>query len=622
MKAKKIISILMCAAMLVPMAGCKKNETADNSKTDIPILGKLGNEVSDSSDMPDWEGKKLKLSYWDASQFNSPSMGKKAEQDVVTPEIVRVTGVQFDPDNSIDNGGESMEAKVAKISASDSWPNVIHFGQKAIIDKLGDADMVYDLAPYMDEYCPNIVSMLKKTGTYDFVKNQRSDGKVLRLPYIPGSYEFAYPEMESEQLAKVSGGYQTRNHVWVRDDILKMVYPNAKTQAEIEDLYVKNGKFSEEDLTDVTFKSKDEYFGFLKKVKELNIKEGAQPVYPSYIYCGTDNWQVLGLMGALYGQNANNGNDTNYFTYWDKEKKHLEYKFKQPFFKDMLKDWTQLVRDDVLSKESMLDNRSVFEQKRDNGLYAVVYANDTPKNNVIKSAGKPYQYRKVFIDIAPDEDKYLFTNGIPLFDDFSVIKKGLSESDLKQILVFYDYMMSDAGLKLSVWGPKSAGLFEEKDGKRVYKDKELEACMIYDDTNERNVYYNLNKGGLTAWPGYPLTDINKFNPKFDYDIERQTNQANRAFSLSEYRPLARINSIPPDIYRIDNDNAKRFWQSRTAFEDAIYKIYVTKNDGEFESAYNAMVELAQRNGLTDEALEGIHNDYINVLNKGFSDNLK
>lgn len=621
MLKRTVSSLLAMILMATVLTGCK-DEMTSNRTTEIPKLGLMGNEVSDSSEMPDWTGEQLDLVYWDASQFNARSLGKKAEQDVVTPELQRVTGVRFNPDQSFDNGGESMESKVAKLGAANAWPDIINYGQKAIVDKLADADMVYDLRPYLDEYCPNIVKMLKDANAYNYVMNQREDGKVVRLPYSV-SFDLRYPDMSEEKLLKVSNIYQTRNHVWVRDDILKMIYPNAKTQDEIEQLYLENGKFTEEEVTDVTFKTKEEYFDFLRKVDALNLKEGEQKVYAGYIASGTDNWNVLTTMGCLYGQNANTSYDTNYFTYWDKETKQIEYKFKQPEFKEILKDWTALVREDILSKESLIDNRSVFEQKRDNGLYAVVYANDQPNDNIIKSSGKKFRYRKVFVDIAPNTDKYMFTTGIPVGADFAVVKKNVNEDQLKQILNFYDYMVSDAGLKLIVWGPKSAGLFEEDaDGNRRYVDKELEKCMVYDEQNERNVYYNLWYGGLTAWPGYPGSDVNEFAPKIMYEIPRVAADANKYFSMSKFRPLEKTRSLSADIYRLDDENAKKFWQARNVFEEALFKVYITNNDDEFEKAYQNVITIAERNGLTDSALPGINDSFVNSFNKEFMENLK
>lgn len=623
--SKKLISTLLASALLLSVcSGCgKKDSDSQQGTADIPQLGLMGNEVADSSDMPDWEGEKLKLVYWEAAQFNSRSLGKTAGEDVVTPEIERVTGVTFDAEKSFDNGGESMETKVAKLSAANAWPDIIHYGQKAVVDKLADGDIVWDLRPYLEDYCPNIVNYLKEAGAWDYVLNQREDGKVVRLPYVVSNLQQRYPDMDESQVLKVSNTYQTRNHVWVRDDILKKIYPNAKTQDEIEEIYIKNGEFTEEEVTDVTFKSKEEYFDFLRKVDALNLTEGNQKVYAGYIYSGTDNWNVLTTMGCLWGQNVNSSYDTNYFTYWDAETQQVEYKFKQPQFKEILQDWTNLVREDILSKESLVDNRSTFEQKRDNGLYAVVYANDQPNDTTIKQNNKGFRYRKVFIDIEPDTDKYTFVTGVPVGDDFAVVKKNINEKQLCQILTYYDYMMSDAGLKLSVWGPRSAGLFDEDaDGNRTYKDKELEKCMVYDEQNERNVYYNLWYGGLTAWPGYASTDINEFAPKMMYDMERTAGQTNKYFSISKYRPLEVVTSISADIYRIDDKNAQKFWEARTSFEEALLKIYITNNDQEFDDAYNNVISIAERNGLTDDALVGINESYANLLNKGFMDNLK
>ena len=96
--------------------------------------------------------------------------------------------------------------------------------------------------------------------------------------------------------------------------------------------------------------------------------------------------------------------------------------------------------------------------------------------------------------------------------------------------------------------------------------------MVYDEANERNVHYNLWYGGLTAWPGYPSSDINEFAPKMMYNLERTAGETNKYFSMSKFRPLEITKSISPDIYRIDDENAAKFWQSRTSFEEALFKV--------------------------------------------------
>jgi len=90
--------------------------------------------VADSSDLPDWTGKQLDLKVWYAS---GPGGAKRptSSNDVVTPEIKRVTGVSIDPNTSFDNGGQDAKVKLGMLTASNDWPDML---------------ITSDLAPYND----------------------------------------------------------------------------------------------------------------------------------------------------------------------------------------------------------------------------------------------------------------------------------------------------------------------------------------------------------------------------------------------------------------------------------------------------------------------------------------
>lgn len=109
---KRILSLILAAGLL--MSGCstgKKQETIaidDSNFFDF-------NQYKDCDDIPDWKGEKVNLVVW--GSVNSPNdsaVGKIASDDVVTPEIERITGVTFDKLNSYDNGGGSYDSQIAK----------------------------------------------------------------------------------------------------------------------------------------------------------------------------------------------------------------------------------------------------------------------------------------------------------------------------------------------------------------------------------------------------------------------------------------------------------------------------------------------------------------------------
>ena len=239
---KKLFSVLLALVLIISaFSGCKnlKEEETIGGNSDVAV-NELGNTVEDSSDLPDWTGKKLDLTLWWGQGTGSVKRQKKAENDVVTPELYRVTGVRYDAEKSFDNGGETMDAKIAKIVAAGDWPDVIANCEAPVLEKLIEADLVFELSEYLEKYCPNIVAMAKRGGDMNFLKSNREDGKIYKLPYEIMSYAYVAPELSKEVLIQAEVPRSPYGYVYVRDDILKQIYPNAKTQQELENIYMEN----------------------------------------------------------------------------------------------------------------------------------------------------------------------------------------------------------------------------------------------------------------------------------------------------------------------------------------------------------------------------------------------
>ena len=97
MKTKKILSVLMVFTLLFSLfTGCnKKEEDVAVDFGDVELVD--FSKYKDSDDIPDWQGEKIKLTVWSgANGPNSQYMGKISSDDVVSPEISRITGVEFD----------------------------------------------------------------------------------------------------------------------------------------------------------------------------------------------------------------------------------------------------------------------------------------------------------------------------------------------------------------------------------------------------------------------------------------------------------------------------------------------------------------------------------------------
>lgn len=618
---KKLLALLMALVLFACVfTGCgDKTNVSEGEIVDFAV-NEEGNKVEDSSDLPDWTGKKIPLTIWYAQGTSSSKKDKKATEDVVNPEIYRVTGVKFDEESSFDNNGELMDAKISKIIASDEWPDVIVNSERAILERLIEEDMIYDLTELIPKYMPNLQKLLEQGGDNPFYKSERLDGKLYSFP-VYSATSYSTPDLDPNLMARVETPVDPAGFVYVRDDILKQIYPDASTQKEIEQKFVENGSFTEDEILDVSFKSREEFFDFLYKVKDLGVKEGNREVYPIYVAEGIDNWSLLSLLsGHLWGYNTKSiGN--NYFTYWDKESGQIEYMFKQPFFKDILQQWTKLVQDKVASPDSLVDSRATFEENLNNGMYAVLYGTSLPDQNVLNAAGKNFGYRKVYIDIPMNYDKYIFAKTNTSGDKFSIVKSDkIKEEDLPQILRFFDFMLSDAGLKLAWWGPRSAGLFTEENGVRKFVDKQLESEVVYDAPKDLMYKYNINN---SCWPGYPMGS-SRYNPKLIYDLKPQATMTEKYFSLGTVRKMEITTSSNGNLWEFPSvgvESANTFWSARQSFETAMTKIFTATNDSEFEKYYNDMIAIAERNGLTDDALTEM-NEGFEILNSDYMDNLE
>lgn len=620
---KKLVSLFLVLVLsLAVFSGCK-DEKKKGTVVDTGIYAnELADKVSDSSELPDWGGSKRELVVWYGSGTGATNRNKKAENDVVTPELFRVTGVKFSEEKSFDNGGELMDAKFAKIAAAKDWPDILIEPEQSVLDKLIAQDMVYDLSDYIPKYMPHLQALLEKGGDDPYLKSTYENGAIYELKLYPDIL-YAYPDIDPVQLARINIPVNPNGFVYVRDDILKMIYPDALTQEDIEKIYEKNGKFTEEEILNCAFESKEEFFEFLYKVQQLDLKKGNRKVYPTYAADGTDNWMLMTYLGSLYGRYVGGGSAASgatYFTYYDKEKKSVEYMYEQDFFKDCVKDWNKLVQDNVASKDSLIDNRAAFEEKVNNGEYAVIYGSSLPSITTINQQSQGYKYRKVYLDIPVNYDKFLFASTGSTGKGYAILKESVSEEELPQVLRFFDFMLTDVGQKLVHWGPRSAGLFEEIDGERVFTDKELEECAVYDVPNDKLLYYGLQN---KQWPGYPST-VNKYHPKLTYDVLPKVEQADRFFDLGTVRTAPRIKAINADIMRFDEygcDSVDRFWSARTAFEEALTKVFTAKTDAEFETLYADVIKIAQRNGLTDDTKKEL-NKLFKEMNKDYWENIK
>ena len=377
-----------------------------------------------------------------------------------------------------------------------------------------------------------------------------------------------------------------------------------------------NGEFTEAEIADYTIDSLDELRKLLEDIKALGVKENGREVWPIYTYDGMDNWSLFSQAAFFAGTGYSSAN--TYFIYYDAKEDKLKNPVKEDWYKEYVKFWNQLYRDGLASEEAFIDNKAAFDQKKNNGEYAIFYGlNAPPTQDTLKAGGKDYAYRKVFVDIPTDTERFgnARTVAVNAGNMVSCIffKNMLTESQLEQILRAIDFGYTDAGMKFAQWGSEKAGLYEEKeDGTFMFVDEKFETAIAYD--GDQDILYDY---GYSSFPpisvllGNDTSRLNKFHEQIVYqplkDAKRSPENYQTKFRYTYVKPIEDLPTLDFQwhIYSFAQyvPGIKTLWAARQGAEDAFTHCLAAKTDAEFDKAWEELIAYEERNGYTDEALE-------------------
>jgi len=530
MISKKITSLIM-AGLLTTMVftGCdKKSDTSkDNTKTTTSgfdlksakvikpkVLAKLqtGNKIS----------KEDKLTpIWRANTK-------------VEPEIVPISGA---------DAGQYFQMQ----QVAGTMPEVIAasngvFDNKGVYTILKKQKSLREITlEDIKKYMPKTIERLKKWDiTVDDWYNSNLDPTDKKLWYIPGAPNLGATTEKNEEFVKLANSYEP--YCWYfRDDILQKIFPDAKTDKQLKDLYVKNkGKLSYKEVNDVPIKSLDELYTYLNKVKELGMKVGNKNVVPAQLQANSDAgsmmWSAFSLPGFFWqdlGDRMYNSNSFSYFA-------------DTPEWKNYISFFNKCYNDKLLGNETFIQKDDQRDAKVINGEYAVaqgwVPIGDARKKAIDENRG--YGYRKVALFLNDDlKNKYqdLSKKVTALDSNWGAVglTTAIKDKDIPQILNWIDWNCSQEANTLRAWGPKEfyTGTGKERKFKSEYAA--VADWALYRTSSEKDginygMYqlsdndadFNAETYGVGAWYDeynpvnvYPenYTDASKINLDTQYD---------------------------------------------------------------------------------------------------------
>lgn len=546
------------------------------------------------------KGATLEITVWNTQ--GTGYVYQELEEDIPTQWLTDKTGVYVQ--NIYGNDGGQWDSKLTKLYTGDNLPDVVwcQSGQgPAHYNKLLSLEALTLLDEEMIKtYAPNI---WKRTPSYMWDYFRTEDGKITGIPFRfdNGEIESVLYDHDPEELARLvdlkgSVPSSVQTSLYIRDDILKEIYPECMSYDEIMALMEERQAPIGDEIMDIPINSTEELIDFMYKIKDLNKTENGKKVYAfGYAGDGNDNWEALVYLGNLmYGSNWH-----QYTTHWNTATEKVELPLMGDFVKQMAKTQNDLINDAVIDPESLAHTNAQFQAKIFQGQYAICSATRAGSldsiNKQIEENGGTFNYRPFWLSL-PAPKGYEPFKVVSAFGSSLCMLNTLSDDEVIQVLKWADLQFTDEWMEVSVWGTPEDGLYvDNEDGTRTYVDDRFNQCFIYgvgdaiETAQSKGLCNNGNKLRL-----YPMGS-SKYTPDYMNNYVKLTPAIQTGFRFSvdsEY--LTSVKPVPPS-YAYSSEFANvpdlvQFWARREEWEIAIKKA-IAASPGEFESKWQAMKDV-------------------------------
>jgi len=435
---------------------------------------------------------------------------KPPTEDVVLPVLRQKTGVTAIPFPEPTNLGTTAAAVAQALVAGNNLPEVItesYFppqvdGQQVLVDN--DAVWDFNDMAFLKKMFPNFTKRVDTYGSVtDWYANEGTyNGTHIRITSnIP---VLAMTKLVASQkgttYARVNGGNVNYQSKVLRDDILKMIYPKARSDKEQEQFFLTKFNYlnptgASDPYADLPINSMDDLYNYMKKVKEIidskNLMDGS----------GRDKMIVAQL-------NASNGNPpsimwsniTMYGYQWVEPPfvvaDRAYYNFQEPWVKNVLAWWNKCYNDGLLDPELFIKKDDQLGEEITRGRFAIFpeWDKHTAARKYAKDNNLGFGYRGLlnwWPKVIKNQYQDASNSWVTYFQHFaaSIITKAVKEEDLPQVCNWLDYHYSEEFDILASWGPASfyTGTGKDRRFKAAYKD--LENFQVYGKTGGKDGYY-------------------------------------------------------------------------------------------------------------------------------------
>ena len=548
----------------------------------------------------------LELTVWNTQGVDY--VYKEMAENIPEDWLLEKTGVVVQ--NIYGNDGGQWDAKLTKLVAGDNLPDIVwcmagqgpsHFNKFEQLDKLW---LLTD--DMLKKYAPNI---WERTPSYVWDRFRNEDGKIIGIPFenAPENIDAEYTDEEKSTLlnAKVIPTSRIVTNLCIRDDILKQIYPEAKSYDELVAMLDGTDKPIGDEVVDIPITTTEQFIDFMYKIRDLNIVENGKKVYAfGYAGDGNDNWEALCYLGnIMYGGNAH-----QYTAHWNTETEEMEIPLATDFVKTMAKTQNQMILDNVIDPESLAHTGAQFQAKIFQGRYAICSATRAGSfeviNNQLEESGFDFKYRPLYIDI-PAPEGYAPYKVETAFNASFCMLDTLSEEEMIKVLKWADLQYTDEFMQIYNWGRPEDGLYTENgDGTRKFIDESFNKCFVYGDSSALDVINSKGLGNMgNRFFVRPMV-YSKWTPDI---LNKQINYrptVTSGFKFAENSEYtSNLVNVPPSYAYSSEFGAIEevvdYWGHREEWEIAIKKA-IAAADGEFDAKWDDMLTVLSNVVNVDE----------------------
>lgn len=492
--------------------------------------------------------------------------------------------------------------------------------QKLHVDMLKAAGMLRPISlEEMKQYMPRTTQRLADLGlTMDewyAAFADPDDGKLWQIPSLPTplfNEEFRNTPYGDIFLGKAGYG------VWVRDDILRMVYPDAMSEKELIETFVaKNGEMTIDEIVDIPLNNLDDMYKLLTAIKELNYQEGGKNIIPAHL-------QFDNTRGAMWWSlmSITNLSLSNCFPLVINEKEGTEIDYQlTPEWKNYVEFMNKGFSEGLFGSEFYTQKQEQREAKIINGEYAVVNMWAPIDANRAKSAqdGKTYGWRYYPLFNVPVNSDFqnAAVQYLPLKTEWNgkgFNAKTITDEMMPQMLNWIDWHYSYEAAELRTWGTPDMYTGDKLERRFTDEYRKVEESLlnqVADETGDAWYYGICGQDINTMWNHevYGLTMAGEMDyvyaPKYvypkgienfkQYDIVNVAWQQKSMNEVQLYKELPLPEDVMAAKATYDTANAT-YAELSSTHSDALDNLMIKAITGgtqNFEENYAAYLKVVQ-----------------------------